>query len=172
MLNDRHFSPRQCRLFERTGRERRKSLLVGVWLLSSAVVAAWVACLPLLTGTSQAGVDAASSYSVEVRSTTSNAARKGDRLDHVPARTEIGGETRARSQSSPLQSSPLKASGRTGAGPVGGQPQPASDSARKLPLGCETAFSKFVASQVLSARCVTSIDHAAKLAQSSTPHQT
>lgn len=154
MQRDHHFAPRSHGSLARiriVRLARRKSLFVGTWLLSSAVIAAWVVCLPLSTGTSEAGFE---SYSVAVRSTTSNSAFKGDRLDRVAARTEIG------------------------AGPAGRRSQPAapgvpaSTSERKLPVGCETAFGKFVASQSLSARCVTSIDYAAKLAQSSMNHQT
>jgi hypothetical protein len=143
MQRDRHFASQSRHSFERTGTGRRKSVFVGTWLLSSAVIAAWVVCLPLSTGTSEAGFE---SYSVAVQSITSNSTFRGDRLDRVPARTEIdAGPARGRSQP--------ESSGA-----------PASTSKRKLPIGCETAFGKFVVYQNLSVRCITSIDHAAKLA--------
>lgn len=147
MHSDRHFAPQSRRPFTPGGTVRRRSLFVGAWLLGSSVIAAWVVCLPLSTGTSKAGFE---SYSFAVRSTTSNSAVKGDRLDRVPMRTEIGsGPGHRRSQP-----------------PSPGVP--ASSSRRKLPVGCETAFGKLVPPQNFSARCVTSIDHTGKLAQSST----
>jgi hypothetical protein len=143
MQRDHDLAPQSRRSFARTGKVQPKSLLVGTWLLSSAVIAAWVVCLPLSTGTSEAGFE---SYSVAARSTTSNSAVKGDRLDRVPPRTEIGASP-ARSRSQPESS---------------GAPAPTSK--QTLPIGCETAFGKFAASRNLSARCVTSIDHVTKLA--------
>jgi len=151
MQRDHHFLPRSRRSFERTRIVRRKGLFVGAWLASSAVIAALVVCLPLSTGASEAGFE---SYSVAVRSTMSNSALKGDRLDPIPAGTEIGAGT-ARSRSQPESSG-----------------APASASKRKLPIGCETAFGKFVTSGNLGARCVTGIDPATKLAHAAMNHQT
>jgi len=141
MQRDHHFTPQSPRSFARTATVPRKGLFVGAWLLSSAVIAAWMVCLPLSTGASEAGFD---SYSGAVRS-TSNSALKGDRLDRVTVRAEIGGGSASRGSRPALPGAP------------------ASASERKLPVGCETAFGKFVVGGNMIARCVTSIDHAAKL---------
>jgi hypothetical protein len=166
MLKDYHFSSRSLCSFERPGRGRRKSVFLGAWLIGSAVGAAWLASV-LLTGSSLAGADTAPSYLVSSQANVSNPARKGDRLDRVFLRSEISGKTGL-----PARSSSLRADGQIGAASFRGQSLPASKSERKIPVGCETAFSRLVGSQKLSVRCVTGVHRDVKLAESLANQQT
>lgn len=133
--------------------------IIGAWLAGSAVIAFALVCLPLSTAPSSANATIAQRYSFHAN--PSNAALKGDRLDRAGVRTKDGDKTRVTAPSPSVN-----ASGHTGANPVHRQPQPASTSDRKNPLGCETALSKLVAYGLPNARCVTSIGPASRLAMS------
>ncbi len=50
--------------------------------------------------------------------------------------------------------------------------QPATTSGRKMPVGCEAAFSKLAGSRNSSMRCIASVDHPSKLANAYTDDQT
>lgn len=116
------------RVFHRKG-------FIGAWLISSAVIAWGLACLPILAGTSAASVIVAPSYPpVLPARTTSNSALKGDRIKTM---------------------APLSFSVRFGVQPLHVEPPHASKTDRKIPVGCEAAFSKLVANGNFSARCVT-----------------
>lgn len=108
--------------------------MIAAWFVGSAVIAAWLTCVPSLIGTSPANADTAGFPTIGFRSLESNKALKGDRL--VGTHSTIG--IRA--------GEPLKAD--------------VSKSRRKIPVGCEAAFSKLTASANYSVRCITSIDSA------------
>lgn len=135
-----------------------EQFIAGAWLFAGAVIAAWMLCLLLPVGMSPASASAnhAASYS-SIALPVSNVARKGDRLDRIPARAEVGGSTQVI-----VRSPAPNGGGQVGVEPVRRGSQPGSTSGRKLPVGCEPAFSKLATSQILSARCVTSIDGGGK----------
>lgn len=146
-------------------RDHHSSGVVSGWMIGSAAIVAAVICLPFSTGTSAAIMNVAQTHaSVALKANTSNAALKGDRLDRIAA--EAGGAK------SMLARSPLKAADHSGADAVRERTEPAPTSHRKIPVGCESAFSKLVAAQNFTGRCVTNIDPAAKYAQLHTSDQT
>lgn len=134
--------------------------LVGAWLIGSAAIAWLLVCLPV-TATSSASVSAPRDASVLSRTTTSNKALKGDRLDQPPTRTEaeVRGETRVMARPSSRQ-----AGSQIDAGAVHEPSQPALTSVRKIPVGCEVAFSRLVKAENFATRCVTGLDSSLKLA--------
>jgi len=113
----------------------RKAVGIAAWLIGSAVIATWLVFVPFLIGTSVASGMAGTAHSytpAALGSVESNKTLKGDRL--FSAHIKAGNR----------DAEPAKAD--------------ATKSRRKIPVGCEAAFSKLVASANFTVRCVTSVD--------------
>ena len=116
---------------------RGRDLAIGGSVVSAALIAGVLLCLPVLTPT-LANANGTSMMSVITGSgTISNAALKGDRLSNSRPKAEQPG---------------LRGVANPAAAPqIGAAPKP------RLPVGCESAFGALVRAGNAAARCVTAI---------------
>jgi hypothetical protein len=124
-------------------------LLVGVvaiagWFAGSAIIVAWLTCLPWLVESASAAANVAATYaqsysSAETKWPSSNTSRKGDRLVSSDAAAD-------RHPIRPLTTKISK--GEISKGEI-------SKDGRKVPVGCEAAFSRLIAPANFSVRCLT-----------------
>jgi len=116
---------------------RGRDLAVGGSVVSAALIAGILVCLPMLIPT-LASANGPSIMSVITGSgTVSNAALKGDRLSNSRSQVEHPGTGGVTGPAAPPQ--------------IGATPK------RRLPIGCESAFGALVRAGNAAARCVTDI---------------
>jgi hypothetical protein len=104
---------------------KRHKALIGAWLISSAIIAWTLAYLPILTGTSSASMLAAPIYSSI--SLVGPTSNTALKGDRLPS-THAGAAKKETND---------------------------SNNGRKIPVGCEAAFSNLVAKGNFIARCLT-----------------
>ena len=116
---------------------RGRDLAIGGSVVSAALIAGMLVCLPILTPT-LASANGPSIVSASTGSgTVSNAALKGDRLSNSRSKIEHPDAGAVSSPAAPAN--------------VGATPK------RHLPIGCESAFGALVRAGNAAARCVTDI---------------
>jgi hypothetical protein len=114
--------------------QRNRQVLLAAWLVITAIVASWMLALLFPLGPSFANFQATRHDSPSVNSNSDGDSLKGDRLTSAKAR------------------------GRNEVEPIGTQSPPVSTGERKIPMGCDLAFSRLVKTGNFTARCVTKIE--------------
>ncbi len=120
--------------------ERNRQLLLAAWLVTTAMAASWMLALFFPLGPSSGNFQATRRDSPAVISNSDGHSLTGDRLSSAKARERGKVE------------------------PIGTKSPPVSAGERKIPIGCDLAFSRLVKSGNFTARCVTKIELPIQLA--------
>lgn len=143
MQGNTHFPPRPVRLSRSIARpvdEHNDHAILASWLVTIALIATALLGLLFPLGPSASSWKPAPlSLSLSESGVVPNRAAKADRLAGIQMTTKDAGSGQAESR-------------------------PVQGADRRIPLGCEGAFSKLVKSDNFAARCVTSLDTPAKFA--------
>ena len=110
--------------------KRIRQVIAGAWLVSVAIVASWMLAVLFPLGPSF-NLQATRHESASVTSSPGAQSAKGDRLGSGKARERREVE------------------------PIGTKSAPVSTGERKIPVGCDPAFSRLVKFGNFTARCVT-----------------
>ncbi len=116
---------------------QHKLLVMGAYLIATAIIALWMAYLPTLAGSILTQLNVLPQH---VAANLVNRLNKGDQLAFVRFEdrwSAVGAISRA---------------------------APARKSAERIPFGCEGAFSRLVKAGNFSARCVAAVDTSTRLA--------
>lgn len=149
---------------------RRRGFAVVGLVVGASAIAAWTACLPIMTVPSLASANAAPQSSpIAATTTTSNAALKGDRLSIRQSKIGHGGGGAASvaigaGTGRDAGSEPSRPAAR---GRLPTEPSQAGSTSRlgrRLPVGCEGAFGGLARAGDVPARCVTSLERPARAA--------
>ena len=116
---------------------RGRDLAIGGSVVSAALIAGMLVCLPILTPTLASANGPSIMSAIAGGGTVSNATLKGDRLPNSRPKGEHPGAGAVTSPAAPAN--------------VGATPK------RRLPIGCESAFGALVRAGNGAARCVTDL---------------
>ena len=116
---------------------RGRDLAIGGSVVSAALIAGMLVCLPILTPTLASANGPPIMSAIAGGGTVSNATLKGDRLPNSRPKGEHPGAGAVTSPAAPAN--------------VGATPE------RRLPIGCESAFGALVRAGNGAARCVTDL---------------
>jgi hypothetical protein len=129
-----------------------REALIAAWLIGSALIAWTLVYLPTLAGASSANaVVALSRTPVLPAAYGSNPAVKGDRLTRTNLKTDGAVRQEMSQRTAPPRPMPQSIGVRLGKEPA----RVESPLERKIPIGCDGAFSRLMAKGNFSARCVT-----------------
>ncbi len=136
MPNDRHLPSRttKTRSIALACPERTHQVLLAAWLVTTAILASWMLALLFPLGPSFVNFRAPRHDSLSVISNSGGHSLKADRLTSAKDRE------------------------RSEVEPTGTKSPPVSAGERKIPVGCDLAFSRLVKSGNFIARCVSKIE--------------